>query len=457
MAVGAAMDQEGFSFDSARFILSNQEEIEEKVKLEVLVPKLYRIRLITNSEREDLLYEPHLPSRRRTRLVDIIARTGNKGTVSFIECLRQADSHLPHRELAESLEKKLQCGDYTIPHQTSDSVPASPSSALPYHSHSQTPPYSQHHIHGTSTSAALGRSSQMPLQSIPTGWPSNSEVPHASAILSLEQLERSSPEFATIILGLTSELKHRKVTFDSIQRAILALLELDAIPIQLPSHVQDFPSLILHLRHLKMCHESDVDLLCKLLETLEQVDLRDRVRDYAGRLASTDVMQHRYQLSRPSHQHFVAFTFHNVPSLSLGEAYEIKHFISNLLHIPRHTFTLVGSEEGSIGLAWQIPVQFLKHVQSSLSEDEDARASLISSKHHLMSIELEVKEGSGREVAFTVPAGHISNEHVGMTACAGTSACDPYCVSSQEDAVSSTVDEFSSSIDSKSSKYRIVC
>ena len=237
---------------------------------------------------------------------------------------------------------------------------------------------------------------------------------------------------------------------------LLALLEFDGIPIQLPLQVTDFPTLILHLRRLKMCHESDVDLLCKLLESLEQVDLRDAVKAYAAKMISTDVMRCRYQRSSPSHRHFIAFTFHTVSSLSLGAACEIKQFISDLLHIPRHCFTLVGSEEGSIGLAWQIPVEYLKHVQSSLAEYEDVKTSLTSSSYQFESIKLEIEDRSERIVAFTRPARGISDAHVGMTACCSAQdPCGQCCISSQEDAVSSTMDDPSPAIDSEYSTMYI--
>ena len=464
----AAMDQESSSFDSKRFILSNQEEIEEKVNLKVLVPKLYKKQVLTNAEREALLYEPHLPSDRSSRLVNIIATKGIKGTRLFIECLHKASSHLPHSELATSLERSLQSGEYTIPKQRpvlshTTAIDASGNSALPQSSHSQTPSNSHNPRHGSSTSATLGSSSHMPLalcndHLAPPSHSSTTGVP--SATDSLEQLQQSSPEFANLVLGLTSELNHRGFTFERIERALLALLEGDAIPIQLPPDVTDFPSFCLHLRWLKMCHEADVDLLCKLLETLEQVDLLERVKAYVRRGAAVDVMQHRYQQSRPRHQHFIAFTFHNVPSLSLGQACEIKHFISDLLHIPRHTFTLVSSEQGSIGLAWQIPTKYLKHVQSSLGEDEEMIALLTSSRYHFESIKLLIKEGSERIVAFTRPADPISNAHVPSFTCAsGQASCGQCSVSSQEDIVSSTMDDPSPSIDSTHShrKYCVLC
>ena len=446
-------------FDSQSFILSSHEAIKKRVNLDVLVPKLYNKGLLTNDEREELLFEQREPHKRKKRLVEIIASKGDTAPRLLIECLRVANEHLPHSELATILEHSLQSHSVSSePVDTANQRPvsshsaasnAAADSALPRSSHNQALFYPENPIHGLSTSAALGRSSQMPLcnhdRVIPTGHPSTtggvSPFTH-----SLEQLQRTSPEFASRILGLASELIRRGTTFESIRRALLALLEIDGIPIQLPSQVTDFPTLILHLRRLKMCHESDVDLLCKLLDSLEHDDLRDAVKAYAAEMVSTDVMQCRYQRSSPSHRHFIAFTFHNVSSLSLGAACEIKGFMSELLHIPRHCFILVGSEEGSIGLAWQIPVKYRKHVQSSLTEDENVKISLTSSSYQFESIKLEIEDGSERVVAFTRPAGSISDacDIVRMTECnSAQDPCGQCCVSSQEDAVSSTVDDLS--------------
>lgn len=469
---------EDSTFDSRRFILSNRKEIEKRVNLDELVPKLDEKKLLTSDEYEELLYKEYVPHRRKKRLVEIVASKGDRAPRLFIECLREENEHLPHSELATILESCLQShnnndsantiSNSTDPNQRpvsshSTAINASANSPLQYPSHSQTLPNSQNPVHDPSTSATLGSSSHMPPalcndHLAPPSHSSTSGVP--SATVSLEQLLRSSPEFANLVLGLASELNHRGFTFERIQRALLALLEHDAIPIQLPPDVTDFPSFCLHLRRLKMCHEADVDLLCKLLETLEQVDLLERVKAYVRRGAAVDVMQHRYQQSRPRHQHFIAFTFHNVPSLSLGQACEIKHFISDLLHIPRHTFTLVSSEQGSIGLAWQIPTKYLKHVQSSLREDEEMIALLTSSRYHFESIKLLIKEGSERIVAFTRPADPISNAHVPLFTCAsGQASCGQCSVSSQEDIVSSTMDDPSPSIDSTHShrKYCVLC
>jgi hypothetical protein len=459
------MDQDS-AFDSERFILSNHEVIKKRINLDELVPKLYNRQLLTSDEREELLFEQKERYKKKTRLIEIVSSKGDAAPWLLIECLREANEHLPHSELAGILERSLGLQSHGVSrepanqrHVSSHSIQidASANSALHQSSHNQSSPCPENPIPGPSTSAAaLGRSSQMPAlcsdHMIRTAHPSTTCRPTgvSPATNSLEQLEISSPEFANLILGLASELSQHGTTFESIRQALLSLLEIDGIPIQLPSHVTDFPTLILHLRRLKMCHEYDVDLLCKLLEFLELVDLKDSVvKAYANKAASTDVIQCRYQRSTPSHRHFIAFTFHKVPSLSLGEACEIKHLISDILHIPRHCFTLVGSEEGSIGLAWQIPMEYRKHVQSSLREDESVRTGLTSSKYHFESIKLEVEGGSERVVAFTRPAGHISNTHiVGMTD-AHASPCDQCCVSSQEDAISSTVDDLSPSIDSE--------
>ena len=93
-------------------------------------------------------------------------------------------------------------------------------------------------------------------------------------------------------------------------------------------------------------------------------------------------------------------------------------------------------------------------MQLSLTEDEDVKTSLTSSSYQFKSIKLEIEDRSERIVAFTRPAGGISDAHVGMTECnSAQDPCGQCYVSSQEDAVSSTVDDLSS-IDSE---YYTMC
>ena len=448
---GAAMDS---SF-RGNFILLHEEEIKEGVHLDTLVPKLYRKGLLTKDEREELLYREHAPPRRKSRLVDILSEKGKDVPRLFIECLREETTHLPHSQLATLLERHLQIppshnGDEStssnqrplLPHPNRTNATHNPVSAGPSHSpithHSLSLDPTQGH-----TSSVRGTCTLPQHRDHFIGLPRPTTHPPCGVPVadSLEELQKICPEFANLVLSISAQLSQRGYTFEDVCNTLATVLENDAIPIQLPSHVEDIPSLCLHLRKQRMCHETDVDLLCELLRFMQQDDLKESVKAYANRVASMDVMQHRYQQTGPSQGHFLAFTFHSTPSLSLGEVCEIKHYISDVLHVPRHAFTLVGSEPGSIGLVWQIPKEYQKHIQSSLEED-DLRASLRSSKYCFESIQLQVEEGSDRFAVFT-----NQDSKEGTSAFAQGSSETELCPS-QEDAISSTtMDDPSASTD----------
>ena len=446
---------------SERFILNHEEAIRDSVMLETLVPKLYNKRLIIKDEREELVYVRTPPNERKIRLVTILSGKGKDTPRLLIECLREEGEHRPHSELATLLENDL-CR--TLEHHA-HAAPGSSGRPAVLPSNSgfivpQTPPISAASSVATPTHSGpcpdVNFASEQGVNYIASGQGHSSSVacgmsrsflhedgrippsPRGVSVTeSLDELQRTSPEYANLVLSLSAELSKRNYTFEYVKNALLAILENAAIPIQLPPNVTDFPTLCLHLRRLKLCHETDTDLLSELFNTMRIEHLKEIVGSYARRMSSEDVMQLRYQSqSRPSQRHFVAFTFHNVSRLSLGQAYEIKHHISELLNMPRHTFSLVGYEPGSIGLAWQVPLEYLKNMQSTIREDREIQVALASYKYPYELVELQVKAGSERLVIFSRSTVVEETAHMEQS---------PTPRSSQEDMISSTTDEVSSS------------
>lgn len=467
--------------ESKHFILHHEEAIKVGVDLSKLVPKLYKNGVLTAEDREDLLHEHIPPNQRKTRLVTILSNKGKDVPSLLIKSLREEKTHLPHDELATLLEHDLQAmallygqagggsaghlshGALATDTNVTTAPPVAPMSAgashsLPTHVHIHVHPSSlcdvrSHTLSSTAhTSADWYQTMDSRESQQQTYHFAPNRAPHAGVSYysqspsscvppitnSLEQLQECSTEYRNLILGLSAEITRREFTFEDISTALKALLDNSAIQFDLPLSVKDFPSLCLHLRRLNMCHEADVDLLCELLHTMQLEDLKQVVIDYANRVSSADVMQHRFQEATSlTKHHFLTFTFHNFPALSVGEACEIKHEISDLLNIPRHTFSLVRSEPGSIGLVWQMPTQYLKHVRSSFEEDKGVRDSLVSNHYCFQSIKLLIKEGSERVVVFlrsTVQAS-IDETKCGEKSCVSKS--------SQEDTISSTIDDLS--------------
>ena len=420
------------------FILRHDEVIRHHIDLGTLVPKLYNKGVLTNDEREVVLYIPTpLPDRKRT-LVQYLSKKGATAPRLLIECLREARDHLPHSDLADILENDLQTLNNTG-HDGASAAAVHPSQRPPPSSSntsqagarhpmlnvvspSHNPPAVHHsrsnpHVMASNTHGRINSQYYNAEPIAPTSRqcinPSASSRHGTSVANSLEELRQSSPEYAHLLLGISAELSLRGFHFEDIRRELMTISVNDAIPIELPHDVRDFPTLCLHLRQQKMCHETDVDLLCHLLHCLEQEDLKELVQEYADRVSSTNVMQFRHQpQDSPTPRHFLAFTFHNIPALSLEDVYEIKHHISEVLHLPRHSFSLTGAEPGSVVLAWQIPVEYLKHLRSSLEEDGEVRSFFMSGKYHLESIKLQVEAGSEREVVFVKSHDHASTAYM---------------------------------------------
>ena len=420
----------GSAFSIAEeFILRHDEVIRDHIDLETLVPKLYNKELLTKGEREVVLYEKTAPPDRKKSLVQYLSKKGAAAPKLLIECLREARDHLPHSDLADILENDLQTLN-NRGHNGASAAAVHPSQCPPpscsntsqagarhpmpsaislshyppavHHSHSNphvtashAPPRINSQYYNAEPIAPSSR------QCIHPSNPSASSSHGTSVANSLEELRQNSPHYAHLLQRVSVELNDRGVHFEDIRHELMTISVSDAIPIELPHDVRDFPTLCLHLRRLEMCHETDVDLLCHLLHSLRQDDLKELVKEYADRVSSTNVMQFQHQpQAGPTPRHFLAFTFHNTPALSLEDVYEIKHYISEILHLPRHSFSLTGAEPGSIVLAWQIPVKYLKHLRSSLEEDGEVRSSFMSGKYHLESIKLQLEAGSKREVVF---------------------------------------------------------
>ena len=453
------------------FILCHEKAITDGVDLKELVPKLYYNGLLTGDNREELLYVHNPPNQRKTKLVTILSNKGNDAPRLLIRSLREEKTHPPHAELAALLEHDLQAsqrqdGGGSAGHLTQGVLPTDtngantppvlpgPSHSLPNYIH----PSSSHGICGHTSTAHASNQCLTSDAQYHLAPPSTHRAPITSGscsqcpsscgppvVVSLKQLQKYSPNYANLILNLSANISQRGFTFEDISTALRTLLKNNGISFELPSNVNDFPTLCLHLRKLNMCHEADVDLLCELLRTMQLEDLKQLVKDYADTMSSVDVMQHRFQQTSLTEHHFLTFTFHNIHALTVGDACEIKHQISELLHIPRHTFSVVRSEPGSIGLAWQIPTQYFKHVKLSLEEDEHLRASLASSKYCFESIKLLVKEGSERIVVFSKSTSKTSRDETKLR------EKSPESRSSQEDVISSTMDDVSPT-DSQSRK-----
>ena len=207
-------------------------------------------------------------------------------------------------------------------------------------------------------------------------------------------------QFCCLVRNLSDELKRLRCSFEDFMRALQKLTVGNAIPILIPTQVKDISLLCTHLRKIKMCLESDVDLLSEIFKTMKQDKIEEMLTAYANEIAALDVVKHLPRQSDPTEQCFLMITVHDDSALTLGDAFDVKCSLSSMLHIQRYVFTLIGSESGPIGLIWQVPNNLLEQIKSNFIGVEDIRTKLMLEHHHVSSIKLKT-QNSGSTVIYS--------------------------------------------------------
>ncbi len=205
-------------------------------------------------------------------------------------------------------------------------------------------------------------------------------------------LDQVAPDYVHLVRRISSHMARNCVLIESVVAELNRIMH-DAhmgITIQ-QEEVRDFASLCLHIRQLGLCHESDIDLLCRLIYVLGLQELHSLALEYADHIMSNRALTCRHN-STSTQTHHLLLTFHSNPDMTLGEAFEIKDMISGILSIHRHTFSLASTRPGSIVLVWKIATAFLKHTLSVFGVDEIK--TRLDSDPTLSSIKLEYTEGS---------------------------------------------------------------
>ena len=245
------------------------------------------------------------------------------------------------------------------------------------------------HSHGISLTIPAGVASVPQSASVPFD-PAIEE--HGGAISVSNQYSQMIGDLCT-----TLRLPPRYISYDTVAATLHAILHSHGISLTIPAGVASVPQLLEFLRTQRMCHEYDVDLLCQLLKRLGQLDLHQQVRAYAQSIMACDVLHCGPPSPTPCPNQFLAFTIHNCPSLTCGQACEVKDVLSELLGLDRHTFWLSSSGAGSVVLGWSFREEVSKHVHVTL-EEKSTQSKLLSNvkMHHLMCIE------TGSQVRHTI-------------------------------------------------------
>ena len=379
-----------------------QEDFIENVNLQTLIPKLNGRGLLTRQEEQQLRNGTWTPDDRIATLTQILHGKGPDAPRIVLECLQEERSHPPHAVLATKLFQAIQANpvpnqnprpdplhhgvalrDYSsivggIPRNESDLPPTSSPEVVPQvHSHVQCQRREGQCFYGVAV--------PLPVQ------PGHQRMPDG-----VSQLGNFNTRYQQLIVNLSAELRCRGIPFQAIVNSLDAIFD-GSHPI--PANIGDFPSLCMYLHHQGMCHEMDVDLLCKLLEELQLEDLKQTVHDYAKAIMDTNVVQHQYPPVQPSQNHFLAFTYHNLDHMTVGQVYRIKDAMSDLLGVPPHMFTLVNSQPGSVILVWQLPIRFSKHCLVQF-EEPAAKSKLAARDLSVSLVKFHYPNSSEPQVVF---------------------------------------------------------
>ena len=414
-----------------------QKDFLQNVSLNALVPELNRSSLLTDAEDQTLTNKSVTHYDRVMELTAILRRKGPNSPNLVVQCLRR-EGGPGHTHLADCMERyfsgrgiqhcetgnsasgsgcghdgaalacspslvsgqkqgslPIQCGD---PHQPSDAMinqghiqphplPACPSE--PYPSIFHPSPLEAYH-------SPLLPTSSRSVASLPLPPPSHPPIQERTVALPFSQ------KYNTMMGGLCASLVMRGISFDEVVRVLQELFQSSGIFLHIPPQVMDLPSLFEFLRSRRMCHECDVDLLCKVLQDLQQNDLHQQVTSYAQSIMHYGVLSCQLVNAQAQPGHFLTFTIHNCPSLTFAQACEVKDVLSDILHIDKHTFCLSTSEMGSVVLVWCFRGEISKYVHATL-EDVSIRSKLLSNDcmHHVVCIQTLHQDSAVRQTVFT--------------------------------------------------------
>ncbi len=217
----------------------------------------------------------------------------------------------------------------------------------------------------------------------------------------LSALATLHPRFANVVCKIAEALRIGNVSCDDLVAVLNHICTSDGIPLSLPTVAPDFPSLVVLLRQQGLCHELDADLLCRVLSECSTPEPLHNLHAYFNSIKDVNVLEQVFpDDSVPLHEHFLAFTFHSVPSLTLDQAQGIKDFLVCHLEIPRHAFSLKMARRGSVVLVWQFPFRRFKHFKTAFEDMRSELRSEFYSKTQLLSVTL--KPSSGAEVSIVI-------------------------------------------------------
>ena len=214
-------------------------------------------------------------------------------------------------------------------------------------------------------------------------------------------LDWVSQKFSGMVGGLSTSLLTRNVPFPRIKEALLEISQSCCLDICIPGEVCTMPALLQHLRAQGVCHKYEVDLLCELLKRLGQHDLHQEVMAYAQSIMQCNVLGYRGSHAAQSPAYLLASMVHSCPTLTYGEACEVKDVFANFLGLDRHAFWLSSTQSGSAILGWGFGRNLAGSVRSKLASDPTYKDLLAA--HNVVKVEVSLGEGQEKQTVISAP------------------------------------------------------
>ena len=190
---------------------------------------------------------------------------------------------------------------------------------------------------------------------IPLNYPSSITENVSSFV---DQLNKAPSSYVMLICNLASLLDEKEVSIDT----LLRLLNKYFKGIILPSEAaRNLPALCGYLRTRGYCNEADIDLLDRFFTDLGHEDMQSMISDYAQQIRDEKALNNLCGGATPTESHYLLTTSHRCAEMSLGQAFQVKELIAELLHLPRYMFTLVSTQGEPTVLVWRVPMSFLKN------------------------------------------------------------------------------------------------
>ena len=351
----------------AFFRVRFQRQMIDHLDLPSLVPLLSEEGLLTKHEQERLLNDLVRSDKRVMELVMMLSKKGSGCVRRFMDCLRKETSNQGHKILLCAMERSFNQTQAEYTETDNQTTP-------PAHSlrNSQT-------TVGGSESCSLHTNLGQDLSLRSSYHPVSHPYPQSRGY----QLPLSGTQSILFLYQeLISHLVHMLASRNLPQQHILnvtqqLLLVTEFLP---TNQITDFKSLHSCLADNGMCSPIDIDFLIALLTVLEQHDLAGLVLDYTMKIMVKNVFTPDLQFNSSliSDQSFTLFTGFQHSTVRLGDIWDLKEAISNLLGIHRHHFRFAGSQLSPAVFVWQFPSVLSNKCTSVLCENQSQLISQLS-------------------------------------------------------------------------------